>query len=233
MYMLRELHFSYLEFTASGIAVILAQTSAFRFWGRVADRYGNRFVLSLTGVGVVLVPLPWLLSQRFEYVLGFQVFSGLWWSGFQLGVANFIFDAVTPGRRARCVAYHNTLMHGAVLAGATVGGLLAPRLPALLPYAGALGLVSGLQVLFALSSLLRAGFVAAFIAAVREVRPVEPAPRLRALVHAVGAFPVRGLRLSLFTGDEREEDEETTAAEAGDETRTPLDQRRPSAQGPS
>ena len=45
-------------------------------------------------------------------------------AGFYLSVANFLFDAVTTAKRARCVAYYNTLTNIGLVVGAVLGGYI-------------------------------------------------------------------------------------------------------------
>lgn len=105
LYMLRDLHFSYLEFTiVIGVATI-TQFLTFRYWGELSDRFGNKKILNVCGWGVAAVPMLWLVSPHILYLVIIQIYSGFVWSGFSLASANFIFDAVTPPKRARCVAY--------------------------------------------------------------------------------------------------------------------------------
>ena len=52
VYMLRDLHLSYLEFTALSGASVIAQYVMLSTWGRAADVYGNRLILIVTSVSL-------------------------------------------------------------------------------------------------------------------------------------------------------------------------------------
>jgi MFS family permease len=57
------------------------------------------------------------------------VLAGFVWGGFNLCSANYIFDAVTPEKRVRCLAYFSLLNGTALFLGATLGGYLADHVP--------------------------------------------------------------------------------------------------------
>jgi MFS family permease len=198
-YMLSDLKFSYVEFTLASVSFILAQAVVIHNWGKVADRFGNRKVLAVTGLSLPVIPWLWLLSTDVLFVLALQVAAGFIWAGFYLSVANFLFDAVTPAKRARCVAYYNTLTNLGLLAGAVLGGFIAENVPQSFSIAGfEVTLASKLHVLFVLSGLLRLVFSLIFLPWIREVRPVEPAGTWQVIVQLVALQPIRGLRLSVF-----------------------------------
>ncbi len=93
-----------------------------------------------------------------------QIFSGFFWAGFNISVSNFIYDAVTPAKRSRCIAYFNVVNGTSIFLGAVLGGKLALILPAFNGYK--------LLTLFLVSGILRiipAGL--SFI--IKEVRPVH------------------------------------------------------------
>jgi MFS family permease len=129
------------------------------------------------------------------------VAAGLLWSGYHLSVANFLFDAVTPQKRARCVAYYNVVTNVGMFVGATAGGALATVLPdrEALQAAG-WPLISGLQLVFIASGVLRLIATLALLPLVREVREVQRAGFKEVIVQIIGTSPLRGARLSVFGG---------------------------------
>jgi len=201
LYMLRDLQFSYMKFTLVTAVATITQFLAFRYWGGLSDRFGNKKILNVCGWGVAVVPILWLFSHHVLYLMLIQVYSGLVWSGFSLAAVNFIFDAVTPPKRARCVAYQGLVNGVFVVLGSLAGGYMASHLPASL----SLGPwtwkpVFMLPVVFLISGLMR--FVAAglFLRKFKEVRPVEPI-RHRELIFRISHIkPIAGATFSLFTG---------------------------------
>lgn len=205
LYMLRDLRFSYLEFTAVSSVATVTQFLTFRYWGSLGDRFGNKKILNLCSWGISIMPTLWLVSAHIGYLLVIQVFAGFVWAGFNLASSNFIFDAVSPPKLARCVAYRGLINGACVVAGSLAGGFVASRLPttlALGPWSWTPTFV--LPVIFGCSGLLRFAATAFFLRKFREVRVVE-AIRHRQLIYQVSHLkPLAGLTFSLVTGIFRE-----------------------------
>ena len=171
VYMLRDLNFNYLMFTVAIAAQTIIYLFAMNYWGKYSDIFGNKAILSITGILIPFTPMLWLVSGNFYYIVFVFVLTGFIWAGFDLCVSNYFFDAVTPQRRARCIAFHNTLSGFAVFIGAAFGGFLVGAMAAPLIFP------SKFQFLFFLSGILRLAVVLAFIPVLKEVRVVEPAPK--------------------------------------------------------
>lgn len=201
LYMLRDLHLSYLAFTAITAALAVAQFMTFRYWGGLSDRFGNKKIMNVCGWGVGTVPFLWLVSPSFWYLIAIQVYSGFVWAGFTLAAANYMFDAVTPPKRARCAAYQGMINGVFVFAGSLLGGYVAIRLPHVFMAGSWLWYPqSVLLVIFLISGVMR--FVAAgmLLRMFREVREVE-AIRHRDLIFRISHLrPIWGARFSLISG---------------------------------
>lgn len=129
VHMLRDLKFSYLGYMAVSLAPVVTGLVSFPVWGRHADQVGNARILKITSVLIFLIPILWL-SPRSPLPLVFvEGFSGFVWGGFNLCATNFIYDAVSPGKRVRCLGYFNLINGIAIFAGASAGGWLSSRLP--------------------------------------------------------------------------------------------------------
>ena len=204
LYMLRDLKFSYLQFTAVTSVAMVVQFLTFRYWGGLSDRFGNKKILNLCGWGIAIVPMLWLFSADIFFLMLIQLFGGFVWAGFNLASANFIFDAVSPPKRARCVAYRGLVNGACVLAGSLLGGYVAVRLPHSFHF-GAWSWTPHfvLPLIFFLSGLLRLMAAGFFLRKFKEVRPVEPI-RHRALVYRVSHIkPIAGATFSLIAGPTR------------------------------
>jgi len=188
VYMLRDLHLSYLEFTALSGASVIAQYLMLSTWGRAADVYGNRLILIVTSVSLPVIPLLWLLSDDFWWLLVFQALSGLSWSGFTLATGNMLYELVPRSRRAAYVAFHNVGTAAGVFAGAMIGASLELLLPPRRVLFGASNVLSSLLYLFALSGLTRAVLATLLARRVREFRKPRRALSAPALVMRVTGF---------------------------------------------
>jgi MFS family permease len=181
LHMLRNLEFSYLQYTAGSATTILAQFLALNAWGKISDQFGNRLIFATTGFIIPFLPALWTLSDSFWYLLVLQALGGLSWAGFSLSAGNFIYDLLPDRRIAPYMAVHNVLMNAGVFCGAMLGGYLATHLPTELHW-GAIDLywTYPIYAVFFISSLARLVVAAAFLPRIPEVRSVE-------------AFSVRGM----------------------------------------
>ena len=165
VYMIRDLNFSYVTYTIIVTTATIATLIAIRIWGRHADIVGNMKVIHLTSFFLPLIPILWLFSHNVVYLILVQAFAGFIWAGFNLSIFNFVYDAVMPEKRTRCVSYFNVINGSAVCVGALLGGFLAKNLPILFGYR--------LITLFLLSGILRAIFVILILPTIKEVRRVQ------------------------------------------------------------
>ena len=173
VYMLENLKFSYVQFTivtmcSAAIALIVMQK-----WGRFADKYGNLKVIKISGLLIAFLPLLWIVSSFFinsgRIVFLFLIFvafvEGFSGAGYNLSVGNFIYDSVSKGRMALCVAYFS-ILHGVfAFIGATLGGFLASR--------NLLFGINSLLIVFGISFVLRIGALIFINKNIKEVREVK------------------------------------------------------------
>jgi MFS family permease len=173
--MLRDLGFSYVEFMFNTAASVCVQFLTLSRWGRLSDLFGNRLILVTTGVLIPLMPVLWLLSPNYVYLLGVQAVSGLLWAGFALSASNYVFDLTPRDQRAALMAVHNVIAAGAVFLGATLGGWLGSVLPERLELGPVTwDWVSPLCGAMVVSAVVRTLVIAVFLPHLREVRRVRP-----------------------------------------------------------
>lgn len=174
VYMLRDLGFSYLQYMSATALAVLAQFGSLRVWGRLGDIFGNRVILTVTGSVIPVFPVLWLVSPHFAYVVVLQMLGGLFWAGFSLSASNYLYDSVSPERRAAYSAVHNVFTSIAIFAGALLGGFLSLMVPesfTLLGYTW--HWTSSLWGVLVVSSLARGVVVLSLAPALREVRDVR------------------------------------------------------------
>jgi MFS family permease len=188
VYMLRDLGLSYLEYTVLAGSSVFAQFLMLTTWGRIADVYGNRLVLIVTSTSLPAVPLLWLVSSNFWYLILVQIISGLSWSGFTLGAGNLLYELVPRTRRAAYIAFHNVGTATGVFAGAMLGAALQVVLPPRTPFLGTANVASNLLYLFALSGIARAVIAALLARRVREIRMPRRSMSAPALVMRITGF---------------------------------------------
>ena len=166
VYMLKDLGFTYLQFTVIIAAELIASFITMGIWGRLIDARGTKFVLYAGGMLTPLIPLLWLFSRNFYYLIFVEMFSGIAWAGFNLSSSNFIFDAVQPENRVRCIAYYKFFEGIAVFLGALLGGFMINLMPAWI-------FVSSIPFVFLISGVLRLLISLILLPTLREARLIE------------------------------------------------------------
>ncbi len=189
VYMLRDRHLDYLSYMTVHLATVTASLVAFPIWGRHADLVGNARILKMTSFLIPIIPFLWVAAPNVYCMAAAELVAGFVWGGFNLCAINFIFDAVSPQKRVRCLAYFNMINGSALFAGAALGGFLSEHLP---PFRGSailtLAIISGV-LRFMVHGLLSEGF--------KEVREST-----RKVAHSRLFFSVLGLRPLVGSGQD-------------------------------
>jgi MFS family permease len=211
VYMLRDLHFSYLQFMANTGVAVLVQFLTLNTWGRISDIFGNRLILVTTGSIIPMLPALWLISDNFWYLLSVQVISGLNWAGFSLSGGNFLYELVSGERRSAYMAFHNVFTAMAVFAGGMFGALLTRILPQDITFYGwTWRWDSILLAVFAISALLRGLVALTFLPRLQEVKVPRRQMSPRQLVFRVTRFNAfSGLLYEVVTMFRRPSERET------------------------
>ena len=207
VYMLRDLKFSYLQFMIAAAVAVLMQYFTLHNWGKFGDRFGNRKVLEITGFTLPIVPVLWLFTDNFYFILVIQMLAGLTWAGFSLSMANFIYDAIPSPRLAKCVAIFNILNACGIFLGGSLGGWLSGYLPGSISiFDTRIHIISNLQWLFLISGILRLIVSLIFLPTIMEIREVEPITFKELIIRVSSIKPLSGLKFDLFTGRDKKND---------------------------
>lgn len=182
MFILRDLKYSYLLYTIITVTATLTIYFMIGRWGRHADKVGNLKVIKFVAPLIGIIPLLWIINRTPLFLIFAQIFSGLLWAGFNLCSINFIYDAVMPQKRTRCIAYFNVINGLALCCGALLGGFLLKWLPQLFGYK--------ILTLFLISSCLRLIVGIYMPRGLREVRPVENVRNYNLFFSIIGIRPL-------------------------------------------
>ncbi len=205
VYMLNELHFSYFEYSVSLMASIATQFFMLKYWGKVSDKHGNRLVMLLCSATIPIVPVLWLFSADFYYILFVQFASGLAWSGFNLTTANYLYD-IRPHHTnfASYAAVQAGITAIAVFCGGIAGGYLASVAPVLaswLPF----DIGSALFIVFLTSGLLRGAVLLWFIPRAEEPH-IRTRPQYLQIIFRVARYnTISGVVLDWLTVTEKDD----------------------------
>lgn len=200
VHMLRNLGFSYAEFMANLAASIVMQLLTLNSWGYISDHLGNRIVLVTTAFIIPILPMLWVFSDNFWYLLAVQGLAGLAWGGFTLSSSNYLYDLRPAGTELATFAAMQAVIGGlAVFSGAMLGGLLAMRLPAQIELGGiSIGFAETLYGVFAISALLRLTVALWFTPHVAEIR-LSPNATVNQVIYRLARFnPVTGVVMDMI-----------------------------------
>lgn len=191
VYMLRDIRFTYLEYMVITATAVLSQFLSLKTWGRLCDAFGSRAILRVTGAMIPVLPILWLPTHNFWYLMLVQVLGGMAWSGFSLAANNSLYDLVPADKRTNYFALHTVTYSAAIFAGALLGGYLGSALPDRLTVFGdEIVLPSALLGVFLLSSIMRTLVAGTFLPTLRESRPVRALPVGRLVLSVVRLVPL-------------------------------------------
>jgi len=129
-YAIESLDFSQTDLQILALCHAVGNVSMSRWWGYLADKYGNKPILLLVGFGLVLTPIPWLLTQPGNMVFNksllfsLHVLMGMVWSGVALCQYNIIFSTSPLNERSTYL--------GSAMAVQSIAGAVPPILGAAL-----------------------------------------------------------------------------------------------------
>ncbi|MGE0485256.1 MAG: MFS transporter [Gammaproteobacteria bacterium] len=200
VHMLRNLGFSYAEFMANLAASIVMQLLTLNSWGYISDHLGNRIVLVTTAFIIPTLPLLWIFSDNFWYLLAIQGLAGLAWGGFTLSSSNYLFDLRPAGSELALFSALQAIASGlAIFSGAMIGGLLAAHLPATIDLGGAaITFAKPLYGVFACSALLRLAIALWFTPRVAEIRLSNNATVNQVMYRLARFNPVTGVVMDVL-----------------------------------
>ena len=120
---------------------LIAGIFGHRYWGRLADRYGQKSIMLLGGIGAATVPFMWWLLPRWELAVLAEFISSFAWSGYNLAAFNLILEITPDEDRTTYIGVYNTVAGLASAIGPLMGGYAAD--------------VYGLELVIIISGILR------------------------------------------------------------------------------
>jgi len=123
-YMLGPLALSYDRFMTLIAASFVARLAVLPLLGRLAQRRGARSLLWLGGVGIVPLPVLWLVSHDFYYLIAVQLFAGTAWVAIELATTLSFFEGIPEGDRTSVLSAFNLANAAAIAIGALAGAQL-------------------------------------------------------------------------------------------------------------
>ncbi|OQW41094.1 MAG: hypothetical protein A4C66_02200 [Nitrospira sp. HN-bin3] len=192
LYLIQDLHLAHWEYGTWVAAGILGQFLTLPGWGQFGDRFGNKALLSVTGLLVAFLPMLYLFSTAWPFLVAVNFFGGVVWAGLGLGLNNYVFDAVHQKDRAKAVAVSSIVNALGWAIGTVAGSLLIQTVPDRIQMGTfTLEPVSNLPYIFFLSGLFRLIVASALLRTFHEPRQVEQRAHHRLLWELPLVKPLR------------------------------------------
>lgn len=210
VYMLRDLEYSYFEFMVNTGTAVLMQFITLNRWGRIGDVFGNRLILVVTGTLIPFMPLLWIVSSNYWYLLLIQACAGLAWGGFNLSSSNLLYELIPAPQRTVYVALHNVLTAMGVFTGAMIGAALLHVLPVRTTLFGDTDIATVLLNVFLVSTAVRLVISLCFLPRIRETGQARRPMSARQFIYRVSGFDaILGLVYDLVAVSPKEKDDKS------------------------
>jgi len=219
VYQLSDLQFSYLQFSLSSMTSIATQFLMLRYWGKFSDRFGNRFIMVIASCLLPIVPLLWLVSPHFGYIILVQAVSGIAWSGFTLSTSNYLYDIRPHHTNFALYAAVQSGSHAfMVFCGGLMGGYLARHTPEIAEaIADFWQPRSVLYIVFISSALIRTAVALGFLPRLHETQ-IRKRPKVLEVIFRVARFnAVSGVVIDWLSVTRKDSQDESHSRSEGDE----------------
>jgi len=193
VYMLNVMKVGYEWYGIIVAADILTRIFMQRYWGRLADKFGDRTIMSLCNILIVFYPFLFLFAANIFQLILINIFSGMAWSGFDLTAFNYLLDVTPPEKRSYYIANYKMYVGIALFLGPLTGGFLSQYF-----IGKTFFWLGGLQILFLLSFILRGVATAYGLPKLKEVRVKKVLPVSDVFLKAFAVYPARGITHNLI-----------------------------------
>jgi MFS family permease len=120
-YMFGPLELSYTQFMTLIAIALVARIAILPYFAALAERRGTRALLGWGAVAIVPLPVLWLVSNRFLYLVALQAFAGTAWAALEFATMLSFFEGIADRDRARVLSAFNLANASAVAIGALIG----------------------------------------------------------------------------------------------------------------
>lgn len=107
-----------------GILVTVTSLSGLvgqRFWGRMLDHRGARWVLGVCTLLIPATPFIWIVIREPWQVVFVSLAGGFLWAGFNLGALNLLLELPDPAHHTQSAAAHSVVVYLANIIAPLVG----------------------------------------------------------------------------------------------------------------
>lgn len=132
--MLSELGYSEAYIMIATAMISLGAIVTLRFWGMLADRFGNRSVFTFSHAGMIVILLGWLLvgknSFSAVYIFGLYAVWSIFQSANGIAQTRYMLHLVSPDRQSNIVII-NAVINCSLALAPLIGGIFLTISPAL------------------------------------------------------------------------------------------------------
>lgn len=121
-YMLKELSLDYEEYMVLVAVSFLARALVLPFVGRFAKHFSVIRLLKIGGLLIIPSPMLWVVSDHFYYLIVAQVFAGISWALFELGMALSFFEGIKEEEKTSILTAFNLINALSMALGGLIGG---------------------------------------------------------------------------------------------------------------
>jgi MFS family permease len=123
-FLLHHEGYSYGAYAIFTAMIVVAKIGALPLIGRAIERFGVRRVLTISALGITPVPLFVIISTALPWLLVVQIYAGIVWAGFELGLLMALFDANDDAERTTMQSALSGLQSIATAGASFVGGAI-------------------------------------------------------------------------------------------------------------
>jgi MFS family permease len=188
VYIIRDIGASYELFALSIALGALSRILSQKYWGILADRFGNRRIMYISGFIMCFVPFFYAFSSNIYHIIAIKIYDGFVWAGLDLVKFNYLLSITPSDKRPKYVANYNILTILGSVIGAAVGGIFV-----IFVENTTLMIFYGLQIMFLVSFLLRLGstFMLKFVKDIEKY--YEDVPVRYIMMHPISTGLEKGM----------------------------------------
>ncbi len=127
-YLLDHQQLGYGTYSIVTAAVVVAKIVAMPVLGRVIHGLGVRRVLTVCALAITPIPLLWIASGHVAWLLFVQIYAGVVWAGFDLGLLITLFDGEDDAERTTMQAAFSALQAIGTAGASFIGGAVLATL---------------------------------------------------------------------------------------------------------
>ncbi|MFA5931582.1 MAG: MFS transporter [archaeon] len=167
--------------SSSAIASLISMP----YWGKVLDKFGTIKLLKVTGIFAVFFPLTIIFVRDPYWLIFTELLSGVIFSGFNLGLANFIYESFKAEKIIKYASFQAVLFGTATFVGIMLSGYIQTMNISAGVFTSSFYAVCGLSIIF------RFVFYSILIYKIKEVRNIEHVSDEHLMFNVLTFVPLR------------------------------------------